>query len=53
MRVSLYSSGLPFEFWGFAAINWADVYNHLPHSALKGRTPWEAQYGTLPDVSWF
>ena len=53
MRVSLYDSGLPFEFWGFAAINWTDVYNHLPHAALQGRTPWEVQYGTLPDVSWF
>ncbi len=40
-------------FWGFAAINWVDVYNHLPHAALHVKTPWEAQYGTLPDVSWF
>lgn len=53
IRVSLYDANLPPEFWGFAAINFVDVYNHLPHSALKGLTPWEAQHGTLPDVSWF
>ena len=53
MRVALNSALLTFEFWGFSAVNWVDVYNHLPHASLNGLTPWEAEHGTLPDVSWF
>ncbi len=30
-----------------------DIYNHLPHSALNDKTPWECEKGTPPDVSWF
>ncbi len=53
IRVALYSSNVPIEFWGYAAINWVDIYNHLPHAWLQWKTPWEAQNGTKPDVSWF
>ena len=53
MRVALLSSGLGTAFWGFAALNWIDVYNHLPHASLGFKTPWEVEMGTTPDVSWF
>ena len=53
IRVALYSSNMPVEFWAYAAINWVDIYNHLPHASLGDKTPWEAHHGTKPDVSWF
>ena len=53
MRVALLSSGLGTCFWGFAALNWIDVYNHLPHASLDFKTPWQVEMGTVPDVSWF
>jgi hypothetical protein len=53
IRVALYSANVPLEFWGYAAINWVDIYNHLPHASLDWKTPWEAHHGTKPDVSWF
>ena len=53
IRVALLSSGLGTAFWSFAASNWIDVYNHLPHSSLGFKTPWEAEMGSTPDVSWF
>ena len=53
IRVSLHDANLPPEFWTYAAINCVDVYNHLPHSALQDKTPWECEKGTTPDVSWF
>ena len=52
-RVALLSSGLGTQFWGFAALHWIDVYNHLPHSSLGFKTPWEVEMGSTPDVSWF
>lgn len=44
---------MPPECWGYVAINAVDVYNHLPHSALHNKTPWECEKGTTTDVSWF
>ena len=53
IRVSLHDANLPPRFWSYAAVNCVDVYNHLPHSALNNKTPWECEKGTVPDVSWF
>ena len=53
IRVALLSSGLGPEFWGLAAQNWIDIYNHLPHAALQFKTPWEAETSSQPDISWF
>jgi hypothetical protein len=53
IRAALLSSNLPPEFWGFAAVNWVDVYNHLPHSSIDDMTPWEVEKGTKPNVSMF
>ena len=53
VRVSLHDANLPIKYWGYAAINAVDVYNHLPHSALGMKSPWECEKGTPPDVSWF
>jgi len=53
IRAALLSSNLPPEFWGFAAVNWVDVYNHLPHSSIDNMTPWQVEKGTKPDVSMF
>lgn len=52
-RVALLSAGLSAEFWAFAAQNWVDIYNHLPHASLNYKTPWEVEMGSQPDVSWF
>jgi hypothetical protein len=53
IRAALLYSNLPPEFWGFAAVNWVDVYNQLPHSSIDDMTPWEVEKGTKPDVSMF
>jgi hypothetical protein len=53
IQAALLSSNLQPEFWGFAAVNYIDVYNHLPHSSLNNTTPWEMEKGTTPDISWF
>ena len=53
IRVSLHDANLPPKYWSYAAVNFVDVYNHLPHSALGDLTPWECEKGTPPDVSWF
>ena len=52
-RTALHASNMPLAFWGYAAINYVDVYNHLPHSSLNMMTPWEAEKNSLPNVSWF
>ena len=52
-RVQLHAANLRGAFWGYAAINWVDCYNNLPHSALDNKTPWEIEKGLKPDVSWF
>jgi hypothetical protein len=48
-------TNLPPNFWGYAAaqLNFVDVYNHLPHSSLDHKTPWECTKNSKPDVSWF
>ena len=53
IRAALVDSNLPYQYWGYAAVNFIDIYNHLPHSALDNKTPWECEKGTKPDVSWF
>lgn len=53
VRAALKDANLPLHYWGFAVVNWVDIYNHLPHSALDDKTPWECEKGTPPDVSWF
>ena len=53
IRTALTDSNLPLQYWGYAAVNWVDIYNVLPHSALGDKTPWELEKGTKPDVSWF
>eukprot|EP00961_Rhodomonas_salina_P264665 3577251-Rhodomonas_salina.1 len=41
------------EFWGLALLNVVDVYNCLPHSSLKFEIPYELQFGSAPDITWF
>lgn len=53
IRTLLLQSGLPPEFWGAAALYYADVYNHLPHASLDGEIPFEIHHNKTPDVSWF
>ena len=52
-RTSLTTANLPKSFWGFAAINFVDVYNNLPHSSLGNKSPVEIEKGKIPDVSRF
>ena len=52
VRVQLTTANLPGGFWGYAAINWLDCYNSLPHTTLGNKSPWEAEKGVCPDVSW-
>jgi hypothetical protein len=33
-RAALHSSNLPFKYWGYAAVNFVDIYNTLLHSSL-------------------
>ena len=49
----LLQSNLPTLFWGAAAHYFADMYNHIPHSALGDRLPIAEHTGITPDVSWF
>jgi hypothetical protein len=53
VRAALKDANLLLHYWGFATVNWVDIYNHLPHSALNDKTPWECKKGTPPDVSCF
>ena len=53
IRAQLHSANLAPEFWGFAASNWVDIYNRLPHDSLDGLSPWKVEKGTDPDFSWF
>jgi hypothetical protein len=50
---ALTAANVPKKFWGYAAINFVDIHNHLPHASLNFQTPWEAFKGTLPNVSMF
>lgn len=52
-RCLLISSGMPSSLWA-EAVNTANfIRNRCPTSKLKGKTPYEAQYGKPPDVSHF
>lgn len=53
VRVQLVDANLKGTFWGYAAINYIDCYNHLPQARLGNKTPWEVEKGTKPNVSWF
>ncbi len=53
VRSQLHSANLPPEFWGFAAQNFVDIYNRLPHDGLDGVSPWALEKGTQPDFTWF
>jgi hypothetical protein len=46
----LLASGLPQQFWAFAVQHATDIYNHLPHTHLEGRSPVEALTGCPPDL---
>ncbi len=53
IRVALHNTNSPPNFWGYAAANFVEVYNHLPHSSLDHKTPWECTKNSKLDVSWF
>src|SRR5690606_6016433 len=44
---------IPLHLAPFALQYAVQLYNHLPHKALHGRTPEEAWSGEVPDVSKF
>lgn len=47
-RSLLFQSDIPIQFWGEAILNVAHLINRTPSSALKGKTPYEVIYGTIP-----
>jgi hypothetical protein len=51
VRTMLITARLPAEYWAEALLTAAYLYNRSPHSALKGMTPYEARYGTKPDLA--
>jgi hypothetical protein len=51
VRALLFSSNLPKKYWGEAATAANYIYNRTPHSAIEFKTPYEAKYGTKPDIS--
>jgi len=53
IRCQLLAANGPPEFWAFAAINFIDVYNRLPHASLGGKSPWEIEKKSIPNLSWF
>ncbi len=44
VRTALKAANLPNKFWGYAAINYVDIYNHLPHASLNFQTPWARRH---------
>ena len=52
-RAQLLTANLAPEFWGYAAMNYVDIYNRTPHDSLNGISPWQLEKGTKPDLSWF
>ena len=46
----LHQAGLPLPFWGEALSAFLHVWNRTPTSAVPGKTPHEAFFGTKPDV---
>lgn len=49
----LNDAGLGPQWWLQAALTFTTIHNRAPNAALKGRTPYEAFYGKVPDVSMF
>jgi transposase InsO family protein len=49
-RCIMTGEGVRGELWPFAVQHAALLYNCSPHSALGGKTPWEAYYGTVRAV---
>ena len=47
----LKDSGLGQQWWVYCAMAFCHVHNRSANAALKGRTPWQAFYGKVPDVS--
>ena len=47
----LHQAGLPLSCWGEALAAFIHVWNRTPTSAVPGKTPYEAFYGSKPDVS--
>lgn len=53
MRISLAHSGLPINFWTYAAKHANDLHNLLPRSSNPDKmSPHEALHGTKPDFSY-
>lgn len=51
VRTNLASARLPTNLWGEALTYALYVYNRTPHSGLQFRSPFEARYGTPPDLT--
>lgn len=51
IRSVMYESGLPLSLWGEASLSFDYIDERLPTTALKGKTPFEAYRGSIPDVS--
>lgn len=51
VRAMLIASGLPKAYWGEALTGAVYLYNRTPHTALGGKTPYEAKNGKKPDIS--
>jgi hypothetical protein len=47
----LYESGMPPSFWGEAMASFIHVSNRVTTTSLQGSTPYEAFYGSKPDLS--
>jgi hypothetical protein len=50
-RALLFDSGLGIEYWAEACAYAIYLKNRTPHKALNGITPYEALFGTKPDLS--
>ena len=45
------AKGMPAKFWGEAVTMAVFILNRAPTKALTGKTPFEAWYGSKPNVS--
>ena len=50
VHVLLHTSGMPQNLWGEALCHSTWLKNHTSTRALGGKTPWQAVYGTLPNL---
>ena len=51
VRAMLHDSGLPANLWGEAASHAIYLINRTPTRALDGKTPYEAFWGTKPNIA--